>query len=93
MNDFELLVDKVKTQFPEVEVQIDLPIRPKGGHWAHFKLGQEVTEVEWRPELGFGFFASDAGFGEGPSEIIVETEKAIEKIISNLTLITPRSET
>jgi hypothetical protein len=84
MNEIEWLVQKLHERFPEATTHVDEPEKPKGSHWLDVRNGQKIVTVEWRPELGFGFYSTDAGYGEGPEEIITEKERVLGKVISLL---------
>ncbi len=84
MNEIEWLVEQLKKRLPEAQTHVDAPERPKGNHWLDVRQGQKLITVEWRPEQGFGFYAADAGYGEGPAEIVSSKEEALEKIMISL---------
>jgi hypothetical protein len=84
MNEFESLVEKIREQFPDAQIHIDSPEKPKGNHWLDVKNGEKSVTVEWRPAQGFGFYAADAGYGEGPQEIIPDMDEAFKKVVSLL---------
>lgn len=84
MNEFESLVEKVREQFPDAQIKVDLPEATNGNCWLDAKMGLKRVTVEWRPGKGFGFFAEDAGYGEGPNEIIPDKDKAFEKVTAFL---------
>jgi len=84
MNEIEWLVEQLKTRLSDLEIKVDEPYHPTGNHWLDAKKDQKRVTVEWRPGQGFGFFAEDADYGEGPEEVIPEKEKALEKIIDSL---------
>jgi hypothetical protein len=83
MNEIEWLAEQLKVRLPEVVSKVDKPHRPTGNHWLDVTKGEKCVTVEWRPGQGFGFFAEDAGYGEGPAEVITTKEEALEKIISS----------
>ncbi len=83
MNEIEWLVEQLKARLPEATSKVDEPHHPTGNHWLDVTKRETRVTVEWRPGQGFGFFADDAGYGEGPEEVIPEKEKALEKIISS----------
>lgn len=80
MNEFELFVEKLKGRFPDAEMHIEAPDKPKGNYWLDIRNGQKLVTLEWRPEQGFGFYAEDAGYGEGPEAIIPEGDNALERL-------------
>ncbi len=83
MNEIEWLTEQLKVQLPDAIVKIDEPHHSTGNHWLDVILNGKCVTVEYRQEQGFGFFAEDAGYGEGPNEIIPEKEKVLEKITSS----------
>ena len=87
MNAFESMKEEAKKQFPDATISVDYPEKEGGWQWLDVRLNNKHVAVEWRPKEGFGFFAEDAGYGEGPNEIFTETDKAIERLITKLKAI------
>ncbi|MES3031187.1 MAG: hypothetical protein V4697_02125 [Patescibacteria group bacterium] len=85
MNEFESLVESIKEQFPRVKLHIDEPAKQSSGHWLDVCLGDTYVTIEWRPNQGFGFFAKDAEYGEGPEEIILDKDGALKRVSVLLT--------
>jgi hypothetical protein len=82
VNDFEWLVEQLKTTLPDATTEVESG-GSEGNKWLDVRKGEKLFTVEWRPGQGFGFFAADAGFGEGPNEIVPQKEKALEKIVAS----------
>ncbi len=80
--DVEWLIKELKKRLPDVVVKVDEPELASGNYWLDIKRSDKEIVVEWRQKEGFGFFAEDASFGEGPNEIIADKEAALEKILS-----------
>ncbi|HEY4511631.1 MAG TPA: hypothetical protein VJH55_02210 [Candidatus Paceibacterota bacterium] len=85
MNELEQLQSKIKAQFPKAETKIDIPERSDGNFWLDTKIDTGSLTVEWRPDEGFGFYASDAGYGEGPEKIIEDVDVAFREALIRLT--------
>ncbi len=83
MNEIEWLAELLNTHLPDATVKVDEPHPPTGNHWLDVTRNEKHVTVEWRQGRGFGFFAEDAGYGEGPEEVIPEKEKALEKILAS----------
>lgn len=81
MDDFTWLETQVRLQFPDAQIHTDLPEMPQGDSWLDLVKDGKKETVQWKPGVGFGFFADDATFGEGPNQIILEKEKALEKLV------------
>jgi hypothetical protein len=84
MNELELLAAQVTERLSAVTVSFDLPEKPKGSHWLDLRLNGRHIPIEWRPGEGFGFFAHDAGYGEGPELTLTDPDKAIHEAICRL---------
>ena len=80
MNTFEKLVLDIKIKFPLAHIKVDPPERPSDNHWLDIRLINKLVTIEWVPDKGFGFFAADSGYGEGPNTIIPERDKALAHI-------------
>lgn len=78
----EQFVSALRRAQPGVVTEVDEPSRPDG-HWVVdvAQDGHEVV-VEWRAKHGFGVTstAAEAGFGEGPEELLEEPHAAAERV-------------
>ncbi len=70
------LLDHLKHSFPAARIRLDAPDNEKGEHWIDVITDQGRTSFAWRPAFGFGFYAKDAGFGEGPEKIVKNPREA-----------------
>jgi DNA-binding XRE family transcriptional regulator len=65
----ETLKTLLKKSLPRCELEVDAPEQQHGNWWLDVRAGRKRIALEYRPERGFGIFAENAGYGEGPSEI------------------------
>lgn len=81
---FEGFIAQIRAKFPTAKIKTDWPEKPTGNCWLDVKFGRKRVTVEWSPKRGFGFFAKDAGYGEGPKDIDKSKEFAFARICSLL---------
>lgn len=84
MTDFDWFVSVTKTRLKPDSVKIDSPEHSLGSRWVDITHGTKKETVEYRPDLGFGFFAPDTGYGEGPNLIVASWEVALETLATRL---------
>lgn len=65
-------------------VQVDPPDQPEGTWWIDVRAGKKHQALEFRPGKGFGIHQSNAGFGEGPTEIYRTPERAAKRLVQLL---------
>ena len=70
------LLNDLRQRFPTARVKLDAPDNPNGEHWIDVITDQGRASFAWRPALGFGFYAEDAGFGDGPEKIVKNHQDA-----------------
>ena len=78
MNHIQRLQQWIEEHFPGLHADLDAPGDPEGEWWLDLEReGRRVT-VQWRPDRGFGLSASlfEAGYGEGPDEVVETLEQA-----------------
>ena len=92
MNSIEVLKRDIERALSRVEAKLRRP-REEGGHWwldATYD-GRDAI-VEWSPRRGFGVSTDDpeAGYGEGPDEILADCETVAKRVVELLVKV-PRS--
>ena len=86
MNDpVEQLKRLLKESLPRCVVSVDAPDRAGGIWMLDLRLGKKNHTLEYRPGRGFGLFAVDAGYGEGPAEIYRTPERAARRLVQLMT--------
>ena len=89
MTQFKLLIKEVRGMFPTAFIHIDLPGKPGGFHWLDIRKGEKTVTLEWRPatgkrrrkgQHGFGFYAKNSAYSQGPKKICTTVEEAAEHI-------------
>ena len=75
---------EVKRQLPTTAVEYDEPQNPQGFWWATFFHGGNNVVVEWRPSTGFGVYADDATYSEGPEEVFAHLNECVDNVVSRL---------
>jgi hypothetical protein len=72
----------------EVSISLDHPESPEG--CTFIAITSNVLDntliVEFKPGQGFGFYANDAAYGEGPEKIFATAETALDYFKSLITL-------
>jgi hypothetical protein len=85
MEHIQHLVGLLQQNLPEVTVDIDEPINPKACYWLDIEYHNRLLVVQYQPGQGFGIFAEDAGYGEGPYATCAHPEQASTAIVQILT--------
>jgi hypothetical protein len=93
LNDIEWIKQQLEQLFP----QATFDYRPLGEQgqppknaWLTTTLGDKSMEIEWRPDIGFGFDherkegEEEKVYGEGPDEVVSTKEVVLAKIIERL---------
>ncbi len=80
--ELELLVKLVKECLPSADLNLDMPIDPKGTVWIDVKWSGKLTTISWTPGHGFGFYApDDVGFGEKPKMYLGSAKSAVYYLV------------
>ena len=77
----EQLMKQVVRHLPDSHVKVDEPEHTGGSHWVNVTVGKKLRTLEYRPGKGFGLFADNAGYGEGPEEIYRTPERAVQRLM------------
>ncbi|HEY4240922.1 MAG TPA: helix-turn-helix transcriptional regulator [Kofleriaceae bacterium] len=82
----EQLKRRVQRAVPGVELELRKPLKLIGSWWLDATLRGHHVTVEWRPKRGFGISTDDpdAGFGEGPDEVITDRATAAARVVELL---------
>ncbi len=76
-NQLKSMMVRLQQAFPGAQVRLDAPDSPDGEHWFDLIAKDRRVSFAWRPREGFGVFAPDSGFGEGPTTIVPTLEDAL----------------
>lgn len=78
----ERFVSALMTTVPGVTTKIDEPARLDGHWFVNVKHDGHEVVVEWRAKHGFGVTstAAEPVFGEGPEEILKDSDAAVERV-------------
>ena len=80
IQEVDKLVAQIEADFPGAKVLVDEPHRMGINHWLDItRLSVKVT-VERRSGQGYGVYALDAGYGEGPTEIFRKPAGLLEHL-------------
>jgi DNA-binding XRE family transcriptional regulator len=82
MKDIQQIAQLLKTEFPRLRSELELPKDPGGIYWLDLELDGHTVTVEWKKGVGFGISASsmDPIYGEKPEETYVAIEDAVGRI-------------
>jgi DNA-binding XRE family transcriptional regulator len=69
---------------PQSRIKVEEPENPKGSYWLDVSMGKKLHTLEYRPGKGFGLFRNDASYGEGPTEIYLTAERAVQRLVQVL---------
>lgn len=76
-NQLKSMIARLERAFPAAQVRLDAPDSPNGEHWFDLIAKDRRVSFAWRPREGFGVFARDSGFGEGPTTIVPTLEDVL----------------
>lgn len=81
MNAFEQLVERLKAEFADASISIDLPHHPNGTWIVDVALSKNVAVVEWRRTVGFGVSSLPSeGYGERADELYEDVEEVLIRL-------------
>lgn len=85
MNRFDIFIQKLQENFPDLLYDIDKAEVESGSSWLDIRSGSDTLTIEFKPSYGFGIYTGDqTTFGGGPNEIYRDEELAIKRIGSIL---------
>ncbi len=70
----------LKNILPTAQVDFDEPLNAEGEWVIDVRIGAVKITLAWRPNLGFGFYPEDAGYGARPREIYELPELAARRV-------------
>lgn len=54
---------------PSTAIEIDRPLDARGEWFLDVANGDFALNIAWRPQLGFGLFTAEKGYGDRPNEV------------------------
>jgi hypothetical protein len=92
MNSIEVLKRGIERALPYVEAKLRRPRKEDGHWWLDATYDGRGVTVEWSPRRGFGVSTDDpeAGYGDGPDEVLEDFETAAKRVVE-LLVKAPRS--
>ena len=87
MNPIERLQADLAGRFPNLMVQLDVPVSPRGSWFLDVRRPGDIPPVvvEWRPDRGFGVSTPGADdFGSGPDEVISTVEGVFDWFVRKM---------
>lgn len=78
--------DEVLKKFRSATIDIDASQQKNGSIWINIDYKRKLIIIEFRSVEGFGFYADDAEFGEGPETIKTDVVSAVKLAVSKLSV-------
>jgi hypothetical protein len=70
----------LKEALPESIVEADPPNPPATNWWFYVRRQRVAVAIEYRPEIGWGIFDADPGYGEGPTHVFANPEETLNAL-------------
>src|SRR5215211_168958 len=78
--DIEILKARITEDVPNCVFEVDAPDRGAANWWVDVRVGKRHVILDYRQRKGFGIYRSDAGYGEGPSEVYRTPERTARRV-------------
>jgi len=82
MTELSNLADRVRAEFPDIQLEVDDAVGSEPSGFCAFRKGSYRLDVEFRRGMGFGLRGGkEATFGEGPHEVYRDAEDALNRVL------------
>lgn len=68
---------QLSRELPEATVRVEEPVRSDGTFWIDITLANQQRTMGFRKASGFGIYADNAGYGEGPASTVASPQDAV----------------
>ena len=84
VNDLQQLCEMIAARAPEAAIALDEPLASGSTWWADISRNGHRAVVEWRPGRGFGISGEGGGYGEGPDEVVLTADEALDRVLKRI---------